>query len=65
MNDTTRQIGGALGVAILGTLFNSTYALRIDNTLGQTLPPQALAVYAAASREHISWLQNNLPQSDN
>ena len=44
MNDTTRQIGGALGVAILGTLFNSTYALRIDNTLGQTLPPQALAV---------------------
>ena len=44
MNDTTRQIGGALGVAILGTLFNSTYALRIDNTLGQTVPSQALAV---------------------
>jgi EmrB/QacA subfamily drug resistance transporter len=44
MNDTTRQIGGALGVAILGTLFNSTYALRIDNSLGKTLPADALTV---------------------
>jgi hypothetical protein len=30
MNDTTRQIGGALGVAILGTLLNSAYTLHID-----------------------------------
>ena len=30
MNDTTRQIGGALGVAVLGTLLNSAYALHID-----------------------------------
>ena len=30
MNDTTRQVGGALGVAILGTLLNSTYISRID-----------------------------------
>jgi EmrB/QacA subfamily drug resistance transporter len=44
MNDTTRQIGGALGVAILGTLFTSTYVMRIDNTLGQSLPSQALTV---------------------
>ena len=28
MNDTNRQIGGALGVAILGTLLNSSYAAR-------------------------------------
>ncbi len=26
MNDTTRQIGGALGVAVLGSIFSSTYA---------------------------------------
>jgi len=30
MNDTNRQIGGALGVAILGTLLNSAYAASID-----------------------------------
>ncbi|HXX59252.1 MAG TPA: MFS transporter [Dehalococcoidales bacterium] len=30
MNDTTRQIGGALGVAIMGTLLNSAYIAKID-----------------------------------
>ena len=30
MNDTTRQIGGALGVAVLGSLFNSAYIGTID-----------------------------------
>jgi EmrB/QacA subfamily drug resistance transporter len=30
MNDTTRQIGGALGVALLGTMLNSTYISRIN-----------------------------------
>ena len=30
MNDTNRQIGGALGVAILGTLLNSAYAATVD-----------------------------------
>ncbi len=30
MNNTTRQIGGALGVAILGTILNSTYISNID-----------------------------------
>jgi EmrB/QacA subfamily drug resistance transporter len=30
MNDTNRQIGGALGVAVLGTILNSTYVLKID-----------------------------------
>ena len=30
MNDTTRQVGGALGVAVLGTLLNSTYISRIN-----------------------------------
>ena len=44
MNDTTRQIGGALGVAILGTLLNSSYAGRIDNTMWPTpLSTQAVA----------------------
>jgi EmrB/QacA subfamily drug resistance transporter len=30
MNDTTRQVGGALGVAVLGTLLNSTYLGQIN-----------------------------------
>jgi EmrB/QacA subfamily drug resistance transporter len=31
MNDTTRQLGGALGVAILGTFANSTYLAGLSN----------------------------------
>jgi DHA2 family multidrug resistance protein-like MFS transporter len=30
MNNTTRQIGGALGVAVLGTILNSTYISNIN-----------------------------------
>jgi EmrB/QacA subfamily drug resistance transporter len=34
MNDTTRQIGGALGVAILGSVFASTYTATLGPWLG-------------------------------
>ncbi|CAN5746331.1 MFS transporter [soil metagenome] len=34
MNDTTRQVGGALGVAIIGSVFSSQYAPRISDSLG-------------------------------
>ncbi len=30
MNDTTRQTGGALGVAVLGTIFAASYRYTID-----------------------------------
>jgi len=43
MNDTTRELGGALGVAVLGSLVTSQYS----HTLGRFLasaPPQAAAV---------------------
>jgi len=44
MNDTNRQIGGALGVAILGTLLNSAYAKSIDKIVWPSpLPPTAVA----------------------
>jgi EmrB/QacA subfamily drug resistance transporter len=42
MNDTTRQIGGALGVAILGSVMSSAYSASIATSLA-SLPAQALA----------------------
>jgi hypothetical protein len=43
MNDTTRMLGGALGVAMLGTIMNSVYISKID-ALSGTLSSQAFAV---------------------
>ena len=34
MNDTTRELGGALGVAVLGSLLTSAYTSSIDGALG-------------------------------
>jgi len=38
MNDTTRELGNALGVALLGSLINSTYLAGVQNL--KTLLPQ-------------------------
>ena len=43
MNDTTRQIGGALGVAILGSVLSSGYQNSISGPL-QAAPPAVAAV---------------------
>src|SRR5206468_1535402 len=40
MNDTTRQVGGALGVAVLGSVLSSAYAARIAPALA-SLPRSA------------------------
>lgn len=45
MNDTTRQIGGALGIAVLGTLMNHRYLHEVVS-LKESVPAQA---YAAVS----------------
>ncbi len=45
MNDTTREIGGALGVAVLGTVMNNTYLSQVASLKPQ-LPPEA---YSAVS----------------
>ncbi|NMB89697.1 MAG: MFS transporter [Chloroflexi bacterium] len=34
MNDTTRQLGGALGIAVLGALMNGTYRAGVDHLKG-------------------------------
>jgi EmrB/QacA subfamily drug resistance transporter len=43
VNDTTRQVGGALGVAVLGSLAAGSYAAAIGPLAG-TLPPDAGAI---------------------
>jgi DHA2 family multidrug resistance protein-like MFS transporter len=48
LNNTMRQMGGALGVAILGSVLATTYASRIGEAT-QSLPARA----AIASRESI------------
>ena len=35
MNDTTRELGGALGVAVLGAILSATYASKIAETSHQ------------------------------
>ena len=50
MNDTTRQIGGALGVAVVGSIFSSGYGPAVTSRLAH-LPLPAEAV--AATRDSI------------
>jgi hypothetical protein len=46
MNNTLRQVGGALGVAVLGTVMNNTYLVKVNAALAGSsqsdLPAQAL-----------------------
>jgi EmrB/QacA subfamily drug resistance transporter len=43
MNDTTRQVGGALGVAVLGSILAAGYGAAIQPTLRDAPPPIAQA----------------------
>jgi EmrB/QacA subfamily drug resistance transporter len=46
MNDTTRQVGGALGVAIVGSVMSATYGAKIADSVaasGLNAPPSAIA----------------------
>lgn len=54
MNDTTRQLGGALGVAVLGAIANQAYLAGVE-TLRTTLPiPAAFAQQAEQAFAAIS-----------
>jgi hypothetical protein len=41
VNDATRELGGTLGVAVIGSLFSSVYADRLLSTLSGVPPAQA------------------------
>jgi EmrB/QacA subfamily drug resistance transporter len=44
VNDTTRQVGGALGVAIIGSVYSSIYGSQIAHAIaGRGLPTEAAA----------------------
>jgi EmrB/QacA subfamily drug resistance transporter len=44
VNDTARELGGTLGVAIVGSVFSSVYASRLGTNLaGTPVPDEALA----------------------
>jgi hypothetical protein len=42
VNDTTRELGGALGVAIIGSIMSSLYGARLGDNLHGALPDPAL-----------------------
>ncbi|MCU1427859.1 MAG: drug resistance transporter, EmrB/QacA subfamily [Actinomycetia bacterium] len=49
VNDTTRLLGGALGVAVLGSVMRSTYVSRVDAVPAvRLLPPAGLAAVRAS-----------------
>ncbi len=56
MNDTNRQIGGALGVAVLGTLLDSGYISRINAIAWPSpLPPQLMtAIRSSLQGAHVA-----------
>jgi hypothetical protein len=49
VNDTTRELGGALGVAVVGSIMSSLYATQLSGALGDDIP----APLAAAARESV------------
>ncbi len=61
MNDTTRQIGGALGVALLGTVLNQIYIGRLNDLHSALTPAMLIASENSVQAAHIvaASLQNS------
>ena len=59
MNDVTRQVAGAFGVAVIGSVINTAYSGRMDEAVA-TLPPEA-AKAAADSVGAASKIAATLP----
>jgi len=49
INDTIREVGGALGVAIVGSLAAAVYHSRLSSTLAAAKAPEAVVHQAASS----------------
>jgi EmrB/QacA subfamily drug resistance transporter len=59
MNDVTRQVAGALGTAVIGSLISSLYSARVSSSLG-ALPESARAA-AEESVGHAHAVATGLP----
>ncbi len=53
MNDTTRMLGGALGIAVLGTIMNGVYIDQINSALGAFPQPILDAARGSIQGAHI------------
>ncbi len=53
MNDTTRMLGGALGIAVLGTIMNGIYIDQIDSALAGLPQPILEAARSSIQGAHI------------
>jgi EmrB/QacA subfamily drug resistance transporter len=60
VNDTTREVGGALGIAVLGSISSAVYRSSV-NLDGLTLPPPVLAA-AKESVGAASAMSQGLPE---
>ncbi len=63
MNDTTRQLGGAMGVAILGTVLNTIYLDRITPLLAEVQTTLANIPLALVSQEQRDQLIHGIKTS--
>ena len=63
MNDTTRQIGGALGIAVLGSLVNSVYAAKIAASQTISALPEQIGLHVHNSLQAALIAAAELPQS--
>jgi MFS transporter, DHA2 family, multidrug resistance protein len=58
VNDTTRQVGGALGVAIIGSVLSSTYGSRISEFFtnqSANVPPKPVTSPTTRSGARSAW----------
>jgi EmrB/QacA subfamily drug resistance transporter len=62
MNDVTRQVAGALGTAVIGSLITSLYASRLGDSVGSL--PEAARVAAEDSIGKAQAVAANLPASE-
>jgi Na+/melibiose symporter-like transporter len=63
MNDTTRELGGALGVAVLGSILTSQYASSLTSSLGG-LPTAARSAASSSLAGALSVASNMGPQGN-
>ena len=63
MNDTTRQVGGAVGVALLGSVLASEYGSRMGDVLRGTGTPASLVNRASDSIGAAVSVVRNTPQA--